>query len=178
MVPVNAPFARPNSSASSKFSASALQLTAIMGSCARALAACMACATISLPEPVSPETRTVERRGLTSRMRCATFCMAALSPTRYLFQRFIGQRCPKQRQFLRVPVVAGGFEHAQQLWGVRIVARVLIGAELGEKYGVGQGAFWIAKHDRRQPLDPENLFESIRRVAVIERQADQHRVET
>ena len=74
--------------------------------------------------------------------------------------------------------VAGGFEHTQQLWGVRIVARVLIGAELGEKYGVGQGAFWIAKHDRRQRLDPENLFESIRRVAVIERQADQHRVET
>ena len=66
----------------SRFSGSALQLTATMGCAARGLAICMARAAISLPVPVSPVISTVQRRGPTRRMMRSISSMARLSPTR------------------------------------------------------------------------------------------------
>ena len=78
--PVNAPLTCPNSSASSRASGSALQLTATNEKRLRPLAAWMERAANSLPVPVSPLMRTVARRGATRRI-CSAICrMGRLSP--------------------------------------------------------------------------------------------------
>ena len=78
--PVNAPRVCPNSSASSRFSGSALQFTATILMWPRGLAVWIALATTSLPVPVSPLIRTVQRFGPTRRTVSATVSMARLSP--------------------------------------------------------------------------------------------------
>ena len=81
--PVKAPFTCPNSCASKSISGSAVQLTVIKGSCDRGLTRCKAQAIISLPAPVSPVIRTVERRAPTSRTVCRIrWMMGGLEPIR------------------------------------------------------------------------------------------------
>ena len=79
--PVNAPFAWPNSSASTSCSGSAAQFTKMNGRSARALFAWIIRATISLPVPLSPSIRTVTSLPATSSASRLTRRIASLSPT-------------------------------------------------------------------------------------------------
>src|SRR5262249_32894473 len=65
VAPVNAPFSRPNSSLSSRFSERAAQLMATNGPADRLLLRWKARATSSFPVPVSLSIRTVEFAGAT-----------------------------------------------------------------------------------------------------------------
>ncbi len=78
--PVKAPRSWPNSSLSSRVSASAAQCTLTNGPAARGLLAWSASATSSLPVPDSPVMSTLERAGATRAIASWTRAMASLSP--------------------------------------------------------------------------------------------------
>ena len=80
LAPVNAPRSWPNNWLASNSAGTAPQLTQIIGP-RRPLRAWMACATSSLPVPVSPSTSTFKSLRATCAMSALTRCIGALSPT-------------------------------------------------------------------------------------------------
>ena len=79
--PVKEPFSWPNSSLSSRFSGMALQLMATNGPFLCGLRRWSACATISLPVPLSPRIKTGAVVGATLRMKVKTACIGGLAPS-------------------------------------------------------------------------------------------------
>ena len=77
IAPVNAPFSWPNSSLSSSCGDSAAQCTATNFCFGRPLSAWIACATSSLPVPLSPWISTVARVGATCLIVSKTSCITA-----------------------------------------------------------------------------------------------------
>ena len=81
--PVKAPFSWPNSSLSTSSRLIAAQFTATKGWRVRALRWWSACATSSLPVPLSPRTSTVRSVSATFWIVSKTCCIARPWPTRF-----------------------------------------------------------------------------------------------
>ena len=92
VAPVNAPFSWPNSSLSRSVDGSAAQCTARNGARDRGLAWWIACATNSLPVPVSPSISTVARDCATSFTRSMTSLSLAECPTMPSKLNFLSSR--------------------------------------------------------------------------------------
>ena len=161
---MNAPFSWPKSSLSRRVSASAAQCSLTNGAFARGLFSWMACATSSLPVPLSPVMRTLARLGATCSMTSNTCCIAGLLPTMCVEPEVVLEaRAELGRLVLERPPVERTADDEHELVDLERLGQVVLGPlvhradgglDLGERRHEHHDELGVVLARALQELDP------------------------